>query len=133
MLGQILKERRKARNLSARALAEKAGISQTEVFRIESGSRKRPSMPVLLALGAALGYSGEEIMRLAGYGDNGETPLLEKVFPDLKTEKQRETVKRIVDSLTGRPNLKDSDYDDLVKQVDMYLDYAQRHRDCENM
>ena len=36
-VGEVIKERRLAKGMSKRALAEKAGISHSEVHRIENG------------------------------------------------------------------------------------------------
>lgn len=126
-LGEFIKERRLAKEWSKRALAEKSGISHSEVHRIENGERTNPSVPVLNALAEALGVPKDDMLRLAGYkADDGDVPLIEKVFPDLKTEKQQQAVKRIIDGLARNAELKDQDYDDLVRQVDMFLDYARK-------
>jgi len=126
-IAEILKERRMAKGLSMRAVAEKAGISAVELSRIESGERIRSSTPILISLGEALGVSGDEILYLAGYTKN-DMPSIEKVFPEMKTEKQRSTVKRIADCIAGDKDLKDSDYDGLAEQVEMFLDYARKKR-----
>ena len=54
MIGEYLKALRLERKLSQRALAEKSGISNAEISRIESGERKKPSVAVLRALACAL-------------------------------------------------------------------------------
>lgn len=129
-VGNYIKERRLAKEWSKRTLAEKAGISHSEVHRIENGERTNPSVAMLYALADALGIPKEEILRQAGYKtDDRDIPLIEKVFPDLKTEKQQVTAQRIVDGLARNGDLKDSDYDDLVRQVDMFLDYAKKKKD----
>lgn len=129
-VGDYIKERRLAKEWSKRTLAEKAGISHSEVHRIENGERTNPSVAMLYALADALGIPKEEILRQAGYKtDDSDIPLIEKVFPDLKTEKQQATAQRIVDGLARNGDLQDSDYDDLVRQVDMFLDYAKKKKD----
>lgn len=132
-LGEFIKERRLAKNLSKRALAEKAGISHTEVHRIENGERKNPSVPVLNSLADALGISKETLLQTAGYvnENQADVPLIERVFPDLKTEKQQNTVQKIVDGLSRSAELADTDYDDLVDQVEMFLAYAKKKRNSE--
>ena len=103
--------------MSKRALAEKAGISHSEVHRIENGERQNPSVPMLIALADALGIPQDDILMLAGYKTDGKsTPLIERVFPDLKTPKQQETAQKIVDGLSRNSDLKDSQYDELVRQ-----------------
>lgn len=131
-IGDFVKERRLAKALSKRSLAEKAGISHSEVHRIENGERVNPSVPVLNALAEALGVPKDDMLRLAGYkADDGDIPLIEKVFPDLKTEKQQKTAQKIVDGLSRNSDLKDTEYDDLVRQVEMFLEYAKKKRDSE--
>ena len=131
-IGKFIKDRRLAKEWSKRALAEKAGISHSEVHRIENGERTNPSVPVLNSLAEALGIPKDEILRQAGYRtEDGDVPMIEKVFPDLKTEKQQETAQKIVDGLSRNSDLKDTDYDDLVRQVEMFLEYAKKKRDSE--
>lgn len=129
-LGEFIKERRIAKELSKRALAEKANISHTEVHRIENGDRKNPSVPVLNALADALGVPQEIMLQTAGYVTNKDeqVPLIERVFPDLKSDKQKDTVQKIVDGLSRSSELVDKDYDDLVEQVEMFLTYAKNKK-----
>ena len=127
-IGKALRERRLEKGLTMREVAAKAGISHTEVFRIESGERIRSSTPILLAIGEALGLSNDAVLRMAGYiADDGATAL-EKAFPDLRTEKERDAVRKIVDGIARRSHLQlsASVYDDMVKQMDMVLDYAEK-------
>jgi transcriptional regulator with XRE-family HTH domain len=126
----LLKERREAKGWSKRRLATEANISHTEVHRIEIGERQSPSVPVLNALAEALGVSKEEMLQVAGYidEDNESVPLIERVFPDLKTEKQRDTVRKIVDGLARNSDLEEKDYDDLVDQMEMFLTYAKKKK-----
>jgi transcriptional regulator with XRE-family HTH domain len=129
-LGNFVKERREAKGWSKRRLATEANISHTEVHRIEIGERQSPSVPVLNALAEALGVSKEEMLQVAGYidEDNESVPLIERVFPDLKTEKQRDTVRKIVDGLARNSDLEEKDYDDLVDQMEMFLTYAKKKK-----
>ena len=68
-LGVFIKEKRALRELSIRKLAETAGISHTEIKRIEDGVRKQPSPQVLRAIAEALNVSYDDIMTAAGYID----------------------------------------------------------------
>ena len=131
-LGKFLRERRKAKGLSMREVAEQSGISHAEVFRIESGRRAYPSICVLTALGKTLGIPDDEMLRLAGYKSDDDVPLLEKVFPDLKTEKLQDTTQRIIDGIALDYDLEDSDYDDLVDHMERFLDYAKKKRNSQN-
>ena len=131
-LGEFIKERREAKGWSKRRLATEADISHTEVHRIEIGERQNPSAPVLSSLADALGVPQEEMLRIAGYIDDDENvPLIARVFPDLKTEKQQETVQKIVDGLARNSDLEEKDYDDLVDQMEMFLAHAKRQKDSK--
>lgn len=126
-IGGIIKERRLDRGWSKRALAEKAGISHSEVHRIENGDRENPSVPVLNKLAESLGIPKEDMLRLAGYKqDDGDVPMLEKAFPDLKTEKQKEAAQKIIDRLAQNSDMQDGDYDRLVEQMEMFLDHVKK-------
>ncbi|MDM5332852.1 MULTISPECIES: helix-turn-helix domain-containing protein [Bacillaceae] len=129
-LGGFIKERREAKNWSKRRLATEADISHTEVHRIENGERKNPSVPVLNALATALDVPNEELLKIAGYitEENGDIPIIERVFPTLKTEKQQQTVQKIVDGLARNSDLEEEDYDDLVDQMEMFLAYAKNKK-----
>jgi len=64
---KYIKYLRDTRNLSQRELAKMAGISNTEIWRIEKGDRSKPSPKVLEKLAAPLGVSYEHLMEKAGY------------------------------------------------------------------
>jgi len=132
-IGNFLRDRRNAKGLSMRELAEQSGVSHTEIFRIESGQREYPSIRVLTSLGRALEIPDEEVLRMAGYkSDDDDISLMEKVFPNLKTEKQQDTAQRIIDGLARNTDLQNSDYDDLVNHMEMFLDYAKKKRNTKN-
>lgn len=65
MIGEYLKTLRTKRKLSQRALAEKSGISNAEISRIESGERKKPSEEVLRALALALEVDLDHLLEQA--------------------------------------------------------------------
>ncbi|MGI5212053.1 helix-turn-helix domain-containing protein [Plantactinospora sp. CA-290183] len=54
LLGSTLRRQRELRDLSQHALAERSGINQSTIARIEQGTRA-PSVPMLVRLFAALG------------------------------------------------------------------------------
>ena len=70
-------------------------------------------------------------MKYAGYIPSDDTPAIDRVFPGLKTEKQKETVGKIVDGLSRNSDLADEDLDDLYRQVEMFIDYARKKKDSE--
>jgi len=62
--GAVLRRERRARELSQRALAEKAGLSEKHVGEIERG-RRFPRLRTIAALEHALGLPPGELMRRA--------------------------------------------------------------------
>lgn len=131
-IGDLIKDRRLSKGWSKRALAEKAGISHSEVHRIEIGERVNPSVPVLNALAEALGVPKDDLLRLAGYkSDEGDIPMIERVFPDLKTEKQQKTAQKIIDGLARSGDMDDGDYDRLIDQVEMFFDYVKKKNNTD--
>ena len=65
--GSFLKNLREQNKLSQRDLAEKSGVSNAEISRLETGDRKKPSPLVLKSLAPSLGIRYEELMQQAGY------------------------------------------------------------------
>ncbi|WIF95094.1 helix-turn-helix domain-containing protein [Caminicella sporogenes] len=65
--GAYIKNLRKEKGLSQRRLAEMAKVSNTEISRIESGERQKPSPLILKAIAPHLGVSYSELMKKAGY------------------------------------------------------------------
>lgn len=131
-LGEMIKDRRLSKGWSKRALAEKAGISHSEVHRIETGERTNPSVPVLNALAEALGIPKDDLLLVAGYkSDEGDIPMIERVFPELKTEKQQQTAQKIIDGLARSSDMDDSDYDRLVEQMEMFFNYVKKKDDTK--
>jgi len=66
-LADFIRKARKAKGISQRQLSMLSGISNSEISRIEAGSRKSTSPDVLKALADPLGVSYEELMVEAGY------------------------------------------------------------------
>lgn len=65
--GEYIKNLRIEKELSQRELAEKSGVSNSEISRLESGERKKPSPVSLKAIAPFLGTSFEELLQEAGY------------------------------------------------------------------
>lgn len=125
-LGEFIKNRRTEIGMSRNLLASKAGISHTEVQRIETNERKMPSLKVLGKLAEALNVPQEDILKVAGYGPDDDASAVERAFPGLRTAKQKETAEKIVDGLSRNTDLKDEDLDDLYRQVEMFIEYAKK-------
>ena len=68
-LGELVKNARKDKGLSARKLAELCDISHTEINNIESGLRTKPSILVLKCFEKHLELPFSKTAKLAGYSD----------------------------------------------------------------
>ena len=66
-LGQFIKEKRESAGLSQKALGAAAGISDSAVQRIETGTRKTPGWETLCKIAKALNFHPFEILQIAGY------------------------------------------------------------------
>ena len=67
IFGDYIKNLRNEKALSQRELAEKAGLSNSEISRLESGERKKPSPVTLRAIAPILGVTYEDLINEAGY------------------------------------------------------------------
>jgi SOS-response transcriptional repressor LexA len=66
-LGKMIRERRQELQLSQRQLAYMSGVSNTEIKRIEDGSRKQPGQDILTHLSIPLRIDKYELFTAAGY------------------------------------------------------------------
>lgn len=66
-----LKRARAKSGLSQTQLAKAAGISHSEIYRLEAGTRE-PRLGTLLNLGSAMGIDGADL--LEGLGDRATEP-----------------------------------------------------------
>lgn len=122
-LGEFVQERRKLLGLSRNMLATRIGISHTEIHRIENGERKQPSLKVLTALASELQVQPEKLMEYSGYKQSEDAPTISTLYPSIKTDKQKETIEKIIDGLSRNSDLNDESLDDLYKQVEMFFAY----------
>lgn len=63
MNGALIRQRREAKGLSQRDLAELVDIPQSYISRLESGSRQSTSIATLRRLAAVLEVSIEDLLR----------------------------------------------------------------------
>lgn len=97
MLGNYIKTLREKKELSQRQLAYLAGLSNTEISRIESGARENPSVDTLKKLAPHLGVSLEDLMSKAGYIDSNN---------DTDDDKINNEVEELLETLRRRPEMK---------------------------
>src|SRR4051794_21326527 len=75
-LGQFVRERRTALNLTQTQLAERLGWKQMRVSVLEHGKYGMPSLRVLAALAVALELSLLDLINACGYGEYLEAPSM---------------------------------------------------------
>lgn len=106
MFGDYLKSLRESKGLSQRQLAYLAGLSNTEISKLESGGRKKPSPAVLKKIAPHLGVPYEELLKKAGIIESGEfiyTPPEEsfntiiRKFQAMEKDEQYSTIKKLFD------------------------------------
>jgi transcriptional regulator with XRE-family HTH domain len=97
-IGNVLRQAREVRELTAMDAARAAGISGAYLSKLENDAVKRPSPHVLHQLSEALDIPYAELMRLSGYVVPGDpdAPLTESVgaalFADLTADEREELI-----------------------------------------
>ena len=83
-IGAYIADLRNEKKWSQRELAEKSGISNTEISRIEAGKRTKPTPATLRALSDALQVEYSDLMKSAGYIEevHDKDKFYELVFRD---------------------------------------------------
>lgn len=69
-IGAFIQAERKKNKISQRALADKAGISNTELWKIENGERVTPNPKNLNAIATALEINPKILLKMANYIDS---------------------------------------------------------------
>ena len=68
-LAEVIKNAREINGYSQRQLAKELNISNSELSRIESGSRQKPDTETLTKIANILGLSLRDLLKLAGYDE----------------------------------------------------------------
>ncbi|MBN8870084.1 MAG: helix-turn-helix transcriptional regulator [Solirubrobacterales bacterium] len=71
-VADAVREAREREGLTVRELSRRAGISHTQISRLESGEVSKPSREILVALGRGLDRNPIPLLILAGYYDEEE-------------------------------------------------------------
>ncbi|SNR96363.1 Helix-turn-helix [Anaerovirgula multivorans] len=69
-LGEFIRSTREKKDMSQRQLSLYSGVSNTEISKIESGERKKPSPDTLKKISGPLGVAYAKLMEEAGYLDD---------------------------------------------------------------
>lgn len=132
-VGSFIKNHRLRHKWSARELGLRAGVSSTEIHRIESGERRNPSPKTLTALSEVLEVPMEELYVLAGYlPKSGHVPAIEQAFPGLNKEAIN-AIQEVANILSEAKHLQHKSYEKIVEQVEMYVSFEEsktiKHRE----
>ena len=66
-IGKIIKDKRKSMGLSQKKLSLACQVSDSEIYRIENGSRQSPSWEILCRISKALNLHPLNLLLEAGY------------------------------------------------------------------
>ncbi|MDO5132026.1 MAG: helix-turn-helix domain-containing protein [Eubacteriales bacterium] len=102
-LGKLVKEARTAKGLSQAALAEQAGISSSEVGKIERGE-KEPTQAVLKLMAKALGVTQKSLLEAAsGTGAaSGKKPAAAKTASSAKNPSSAKTTSSAITTSSAK-------------------------------
>ncbi len=92
-LSDNLKRIRVQRDLSQKDLAERSGVSEGQISKLEIGSQKNPQLETVVALATALGVSMEELV-FGAEGPNGMKYMLNAI--ETLPERKQETIKELI-------------------------------------
>jgi len=112
-IGTYIANLRTEKQMSLRELATKASLSSSEVSRIETGKRQKPTPATLKSISKALNTDYSDLMKVAGYieEETDEDGIFEQVFRDESGE--------IVDVVRGVKEMlrKDEDWANVAYRV----------------
>lgn len=91
-IGDNIRRIRRDAGLGQQELAERCGISKSQISRLESGEQKNPQIQTVIAIATAMGVSLDEIV----YGESAETmTYLSKALDELP-EQDKASLKKLI-------------------------------------
>lgn len=92
-LGSFIREQRTSAQISLRALAAKAGVSNPYLSQVERGLR-RPSADILVQIARGLSISVESLLARAGILDSADAPAVVLAIraDEVLTERQKSSL-----------------------------------------
>lgn len=102
-LGKMIKQKREAIGLSQKKLGDACGVSDSEIFKIENGTRKNPNWNTLCKIAQNLNFHPVEILLIAGYlTEKSIKPVSQLRGLERLTESEIENVQLFIDFLQVR-------------------------------
>lgn len=126
MVGTLVRDARRRKRLTQVALAERAGLSQNYISKLESGTIDLPQRGTLEALSGALGLSVGDFYRAAGLMDDvgPETPHPRQLtLPSLDGEEEYDA-DEIVRYVESRPGQRFQEQLREAREARSYADYV---------
>lgn len=112
--GEHLKRIRESKGMTINQLAIYSGVSSASISRYESGDRATPKPPTIEKLANGLRMDYKELMRIAGYVDDGDSDklpennveyvikeIVEKYNVDLNEPGAKEKLEQIIQLVFG--------------------------------
>lgn len=94
--GTYLRQLREQKKISINQLADVAGISNSQISRIENGLRGVPKPATIRKIADALAVPYEELMGKAGYLEQ-EFSVAERAVPEWATSKDKRDFKKMLE------------------------------------
>lgn len=108
-LGDLIKSKREALGLSQKRLGNICDLSDSEIMRIENGTREKPNWDNLCRIAQALGFSPLEILLSAGYiTENDIHPAVKIKGLEKLSEGEIRYLQMFVDFMILKKNSEDS-------------------------
>lgn len=102
-VGQLIKTKREAEGMSQKKLGTACGVSDSEIHKIENGTRKKPNWMTLCAVAKTLNFHPFEIMLSAGYiTDEDIHPTVKLQKLDRLNDSQIQEVQQFIDFIVQR-------------------------------
>lgn len=117
-VGNLIKEKRELSRLSLKKLGLLCGVSDTEIMKIENGSRKNPNWATLCEIACALGFHPFELLLEAGYISKQDIhPNLAIRRLDELSEEDIQIVQLFIDFLISNKSLTKSLKEEYINEI----------------
>lgn len=128
MLGQRLRDARKAKGWTIKELSEILGISTTHLTRLELGQRRVDSMALLMTFAENLDLPLEELIALQGQDFHENPSYVKLAFPGVTTENQIHAISKFA-SLISSSELSTQELEYLLIQATAMVEFWLKQHD----
>lgn len=104
-IGQLIKSKREALGLSLKKVGDSCGVSDTEIYKIETGERKKPNWECLCKISQTLKVHPFEFLLEAGYiSENDIHPSVKLQGLERLNSHDIDNIQLFVDFIISRKN-----------------------------